>query len=145
MSEDAPDDDALDAELVAETLRAIANTNRIKLLMGLYEGRSRTDITDQLPISDSGVSNHLRTLADAGFVYKAEQGWQVTPLGEYFAIFIETNGAVVADAQRLIADAREDAREEYTEIPLPESERERTVEWRAWELVRDDLENLIDE
>lgn len=132
-----------EVELVAETLQAVANPNRIQLLTGLYDGRPRTALVDQLGISEGGVSNHLRTLADAGLLYRTEDGWQVTPLGVFFAILLEAHGDVVADARRLIAAARSEAADEYTDVPLPDQERKRAVEWRTWELVQDELEELL--
>lgn len=143
MSGDATGDERADAELVAATLQAVANPHRLELLRGLYQGRARTDLVAQLPISESGVSNHLRTLADAGLVYRTEEGWTLSPLGAFFARFLELHSDVVADARQQIKAARAEAEEEYTDVPLPEQEREGTIEWRTWNLVRDELEDLL--
>lgn len=137
--------DAEDADVVGEVLQAVANPHRLRLLHGLYTGRSRQELAADLPISGSGVTNHLRVLADADLIYRGEEGWQVSPLGGFFAVFLEEHVDVIADAARRIEAAAAEAEEEYTDVPMPDEERARTVEWRKWELVRSELESLLED
>lgn len=137
--------DAEDAEVVAGVLQAIANPNRLRLLQGLYQDQSRADLVEALPISGSGVTNHLRRLEEAGLVYRGEGGWTLSPLGVFFAVFLDEHLSLVATAVRRIESAAEEAEQEYAEVEMPDDQRERTVEWRKWELVRGELEDLLEE
>jgi len=134
-----------DPELVAAVLQAVANPNRIRLLTGLYHGRSRLDLVDDLPISESGVSNHLRTMEEAGLVYRGDDGWALSPLGVFFAVFLEEHVSVLADAMRRIESAEDEAKQTYADVPMPDEERDRTIEWRKWELVQQELEDILSE
>lgn len=134
-----------DVELVAAVLRAVTNPNRIRLLTGLHQDRSRMDLVDDLPISESGVSNHLRTMEEAGLVYRGDDGWILSPLGVFFAVFLDEHVPLLAEAVRRIEAAEAEAEQTYTDVPMPDDERERTIEWRKWELVHEDLEEILPE
>ncbi len=66
----APDDDSLDEESVAEMARALAHTARIRIVRLLLERQSciGCDIVDEIGLAQSTVSQHLQVLKEAGIV-----------------------------------------------------------------------------
>lgn len=143
MSEDAGDTE--DIAVVADLLQAAANPNRMRLLRGLHHGQSRRDLVDELPITESAVSNHLRTLEDANLVYRDENNWELSPLGTFYADWLDQHSDAVVDAVRRIDEAEATARDELVDVPLSDHERGRAINRRKWELASDELDELLPE
>ena len=62
---------------VAERLRALADENRLRLLMRLRQGPANvTTLSAELAIAQASVSKHLRVLRDVGLVAVERQGTQ---------------------------------------------------------------------
>lgn len=148
MTADDDDDAGLPVAMaetaaVATVLQAAANQHRLQLLLGLYHGVPRTALVDTLPISESGVSNHLRVLADADLVYRGEDGWQLSPLGRWLAAWLDEHVDAVATAVDRVDAAEQDARDELAEVPLADRELEHAVTRRKWGLAGD-VEDLLE-
>ncbi|QLG61975.1 ArsR/SmtB family transcription factor [Halorarum salinum] len=137
--------DADDAEVVGEVLQAVGNPHRLRLLYGLATGRSRQELAGELPISGSGVTNHLRVLADADLIYRGEDGWQVSPLGRVIADWVGGSAGDIVEAKHRLGDAQEQAAAELAEVPLSGQELERAVQRRKWELVREEVAGLLED
>lgn len=131
------------AAAVVEVMQAVANQHRLQLLLGLYRGVPRTELVSAAPISESGVSNHLRRLEESGLVYYAEDGWTVTPLGVFVADWLEDHIDEVVSAVRRVESAEARALEELDDVPLSDQEMNRAIIRRKWELARDDLADLL--
>lgn len=66
---------ALDLELMEKQLKAVADTNRLKILACLKKGEVCVcDFTDVLGISQPAVSQHLRKLKEAGIIKERKVG-----------------------------------------------------------------------
>jgi DNA-binding transcriptional ArsR family regulator len=60
---------------VVERLRALADENRLRILMRLREGECNvTTLTDQLGIAQASVSKHLAVMRQVGLVEVTRQG-----------------------------------------------------------------------
>ncbi|MEY2849244.1 MAG: hypothetical protein RI885_1911 [Actinomycetota bacterium] len=68
------------AELIARTLRAIADPTRVQILSLIVEaadGRPVTELADELGLTQPTVSHHLRILSDEGVVERSRRGRHV--------------------------------------------------------------------
>ena len=137
--------DDKDVAVVAELLQAVANPNRMRLLRGLHHGRSRRELVEDLPITESAVSNHLRTLEDANLVYRGDDQWHLSPLGRFYADWLDHHSDTIVDAVRRVDEAESTARDELAGVPLADQERERAIIRRKWELVQEELDELLTE
>jgi ArsR family transcriptional regulator len=64
-------------EKVTERLRALADENRLRLLMRLREGRANvTTLSEELAIGQASVSKHLGVLRQVGLVEVHREGTQ---------------------------------------------------------------------
>lgn len=62
---------------VVDRLKALADENRLRILMRLREGEANvTALVEQTGISQASVSKHLATLREVGLVAVARQGNQ---------------------------------------------------------------------
>lgn len=66
------------AKIVAELLKALANENRLLILCALTQGPTTVnDLLTHLHISQSGLSQHLAVLKNAGILDFDKQGQSV--------------------------------------------------------------------
>lgn len=133
-----------EAVIVVDVLQAVANQHRLQLLLGLHRGVPRAELVATAPISESGVSNHLRRLEESGLVYYAEDGWMVTPLGVFVASWLEEQIDEVVAAVQQVETAEATAREEFEDVPLSEQERDRAITRRKWKLVQEEVMEILD-
>jgi DNA-binding transcriptional ArsR family regulator len=62
---------------VVERLKALADENRIRLLLRLRKGKANVnELTEELGISQGSVSKHLAVLKQVGLVEARQQGTQ---------------------------------------------------------------------
>lgn len=70
--------DAKDAEVLARSLKALADPARLRLvsMVASADGGEACvcDLTEPLGLSQPTVSHHLRVLADAGFLNRTKRG-----------------------------------------------------------------------
>lgn len=140
------DEDAPYVQL-ADLFSGIGSRARLAILMGVYHDRSMQDVADDLGITRSGVQKHLETLLGANLVYRPETGDQtyvLTPIGHFFAAFLDHFGDALVQAVEGIEAAERDAKDEFTDVPLSERALEREVQRRKWELVSDDLIDTLE-
>jgi DNA-binding transcriptional ArsR family regulator len=141
MSDETDDEDIA---VVADLLQAIANPNRMRLVRGLHHGQSRRELVEDLPITESAASNHLRTLEDANLVYRGDNQWHLSPLGRFYADWLNHHTDTIVDAVHRIDAVEATARDELADVPLSDQERERAITRRKWELASDDLTQLLE-
>ncbi|WP_207587109.1 winged helix-turn-helix domain-containing protein [Halomontanus rarus] len=136
------DDVPRSVSVLAELFAGLGNANRLATLLGLYRGESVAAIADTVPITEQGVRQHADRLVEAGLVYRpetADELYAVTPLGVFFAVFVEEHQDAVLRVVDAVDEAEEQARAEYEEAPLAEETRERVVTERKWALVEEEL------
>ena len=126
--------------------QALGNEYRLQLLVGVHRGQSRQELVSELSITESAVSNHWARLRKAGLGYTPpdDRQYAVTPLGEFFAVFLESFGPELGDAVDAIDDAEDAAVAEF-ENTLSGEAFEQAVEQRKWALVRDELDDALAE
>ena len=74
----APDAMAAQADAAADLLKALANPQRLRILCLLIEGeRSVSQINEQVPLSQSALSQHLAVLREKGLVDTRKQAQTV--------------------------------------------------------------------
>ena len=79
----------LDEEKAAETLKALANPDRIRILKMLSERpRGFKEIKDALGVESPTVSHHLKLLAKTKMVKKGER-YEISPNGRLFLRLLE--------------------------------------------------------
>lgn len=65
----------MDIELIEKQLKAVADTNRLKILACLKNGEvCACDLTEVLSISQPAVSQHLRKLKEANIIAERKVG-----------------------------------------------------------------------
>jgi len=130
---------------LAPVFQALANENRLRMLYGVYQGRSRKELVAELPVSESAVSNHWAALRDAGLGYTPSGGgvYALTPFGQFFAVFLDEFGVMLGESVSWIVEAEEQAREENAH--LSGEVFEQAVEQRKWELVEEELTEALED
>ncbi len=79
----------LDEEKSAQTLKALANPDRIRILKMLSEGpMGFKEIKEALRVESPTVSHHLKLLTKTGMVRKGE-GYEISPNGRLFLRLLE--------------------------------------------------------
>lgn len=131
----------LSADQVLETLRAIGEETRLRIVAVLRRGElTVTDLTEILGQSQPRVSRHLRVLVDAGLVTKQREGtwafFRIVDRGPRAALIegvlasIDADDASLADDTTRLADVRERraaAASEYFEQIAPIWDEERSL------------------
>jgi len=139
MSEDTPMDiqESTD-DRVATLCRGVAHPHRIAILRGIQQDHPLTAVADALDLSRSGVQTHVDTLVDTDLVVRTgdqQDPYHVTVRGELVLQLV----AQVQPAVQRIEDARQTAEnqaaDELGDAPLPDTERDRAINRRTWELV----------
>lgn len=80
---DVDTDGEAELEELAETLFALANARRLRLLHAIDEPRTRTELADRMDVSRQAISKHVDTLLEHGFVRELA-GWRESgPVDEF--------------------------------------------------------------
>lgn len=133
-------------ETVAALFSGVANPARLTILLAVAQERSMAAVTDELGITRSGVQNHLEELLARDLIYRpasGDQSYAVTPLGQFFVVFVEEHTEILHRAVTAIETAEAEAEEELAEFPVSEEMRERAVAERKWELVEEELREAL--
>lgn len=135
---------------VATVFDAGGHPARIGALLGVYHDEPMTNIADAAGIQRQSLQPHLEKLVEAGLVYRPveQQTYAVTPLGRFIAVFIEDHLEIFVDVMAAIEEGEDQAREELRGTPenaLSAKEFDRAVQRRKWELVQQELEDLLSE
>ena len=138
--------DEFSVEDVSPLFAAIGHPARIRLVLGLYRDESVSEVVERLEMSRSAVQQHLERLIAEGLVYRPddrERTYALTPIGTYFALYLEEFGPVLDEAVDEIKSGEARAREELEPL-LSGDQLENSVEQRKWELVGERLAELLD-
>lgn len=141
MSEDAPIDiqEPTD-DRVASLCRGVAHPHRIAILRGIRQDHALTQVAAALDLSRSGVQTHVDTLVETDLAIRTgdqQDPYRVTVLGDLglqLIAQIQQPANTIEEARRTAAAQ---AADELGDAPLPDTERERAVRRRTWELVAD--------
>ena len=148
VSEDEPSD-VERWEAAAQAYSGLGHPIRVAIVETLVtkEDRPLTEVADQFDVSRSAVQKHVNKLEEAELVYRPEgeaRHYALTPLGVYLAGRLTQKSRVFAAALARVSDAEETARSELESVPLGETAMEKAVTTRKWELVEDELEEVLD-
>jgi DNA-binding transcriptional ArsR family regulator len=128
---------------LASLFDGLANPNRLATLCGTAAGRDVAGIADSLPVSEQAVRNHAERLVDAELVYRTDGGdrlYQVTPLGRFFAGFVDENRGALLDALDAVGAAESEARDRFAGTGVSDEVLAREVDRLKWELAAEELE-----
>ena len=131
---------------LAALFAGCANPARVAIIDGIRHGEAMPTVADQVGLSRSGIQKHLDTLIETGLVYRpptGEQTYALTPLGQFFAVFLDRFGDDLLAAVVAIEEAEQEAREELTEMPVSEDMMERAIAERKWKLVHNELRTIL--
>lgn len=135
-----------DWQALASLFSGLSHRARIAVLLGLYEGRSITDIVDGLDITRGALQSHLERLIDVQLVYRTEEAdppYALTPFGVFFAVFLQEHQEMLLEAVAAVEEAKAQAAEEFAEVPMSEDRVEQEVKRRKWELVGQELYDIL--
>jgi len=132
---------------LADAFEGVAHPYRIAVLRGLAADESLPAVAERVGTTRGTLQHHVEKLIAADLVYRDGSGeFVVSPLGRYVArVVMEASPDIVA-AQSLVEDAEEDVEEELAPARdvLDEAEWERKVHTRTWEVVKDEMEELLE-
>lgn len=134
-------------EALADVFSGVAHPARVAVVQGLHEDRSIPDIVEDLSITRGGLQNHLETLIDAQLVYRTGESdapYALTPIGLYFAVLLEDQEDVLLSAVEMVQEAEAQSRDEFADVPMSDEEVDKQVTRRKWELVGDELYEVLD-
>ena len=134
-------------DAVAELCTGVANPTRIAILLGIRHGWQMPTVAEKMGISRSGVQNHIDRLVTFDLVYRPESGdsYALTPLGQFFASWIEDHMEDLAAVVDALPDAEDEAADEVDTIgvELGEETRERLVAEKKWGVIREEMDDEL--
>lgn len=138
-------------ERISSVLGGLYSQPRLAVLLGLRQGRTVPEIVDQVAITRPGLQKNIEAMIDAELVYRPSEEkrtYALTPLGRHLADVIDAEADLILAVLDHI-DAREetvrDQLESVSDLPINQTEMERAIHTRKWELAKDDIEELLSE
>lgn len=131
---------------LAALFAGLANPARVAIIDGIRNDEEMPAVADQVGLTRSGIQKHLDTLIETGLVYRPpneDRTYALTPLGQFFAVFLEQFGDELLAAVTAIEEAEQEARDELIGMPVSDDTIERAIAERKWELVQDELWNVL--
>lgn len=143
----AETDNIADWRALSILFSGLSHRARIAVIEGLSEDRSITEIVDDLDITRGAMQSHLERLIGARLVYRtgeATEPYALTPIGLFFAQLLKQHEDQLLEAVELVNEAEAQAREEFADVPMDEDRIEQEVKRRQWELVDEELYEVLD-
>lgn len=155
-----------DLDRLASVINGLSNTSRLSVLLAMDENRSMQEVAEALDITRGGLQRNIETLIEADLVYRPSQPNQtyaLTPLGEYFIRWLQTNGDQLLTAlskleghEADISPQTESIREQLEDISeinadaaidpsraVSERELDRMVHTQKWERANEDVRKSL--
>lgn len=133
-------------EQLSALFAGLANPARVAILEGIRHGEAMPSVANQVGLTRSGIQKHIDTLVETGLVYRPPntgQPYALTPLGQFFAVFIDQFGDALITAVTAIDEAEQEARGDLSGIPVSDNTMERAIAERKWELSQDELQTIL--
>jgi len=135
-------------ERLSGLLHAFSQRTRLAILLGLYHENTPPEIADALDVSRPGLQSHLDQMRDQRLVRRNQSGeYQLTPLGEYFAEFIESRRDqflnVIEYLDEVESEVEAGLEESVSRESLSDQEWQRLVSAQLWEEASEPIQDQL--
>jgi len=135
-------------ETLSGIFHAFSQRTRLAILLGLYHEYSPPEIADTLDVSRPGLQSHLEQMREQRLIRRNQSGqYQLTPLGQYFAEFIEDQRDqlldIVAYLEQTESEVEEELQTTVSQSSISEQEWERLVSAQLWEDATDPVSEQL--
>ncbi|USZ68536.1 hypothetical protein NGM10_02060 [Halorussus salilacus] len=137
---------------LATVISGCANLPRLALLLGFSQGYTAQEVTDILEISRPGVQKNIERMIEADLVYRPAADdaptYALTPIGEFFASFIDDHGPVLLTALTILRDSEATIQQQLEDSPvadgMSQTEQDRLVHTRKWQETNNQIHDLLE-
>lgn len=144
-------EDTEEFDQLATLASGYANTTRIALLIGFYQGYTATDVTNFLGVSRPGAQKSIERMIDADLIYRPAADdaptYALTPLGEFFAQFFDVYGPKLLTAIAKLQETEADIRQQLQDSPmadgLNQADTDKLVHTKKWQQMDDQIRERL--
>lgn len=135
-------------ETLSQLLHAFSQRTRLAILLGLYHDFSPPEIADALDVSRPGLQGHLDQMKEQRLIHRDGSGqYQLTPLGEYFADWIESQRNqllnIVEHLDQVEEETEAELEDTLSQQSLSDQEWQRLVAAQVWEKASEPVKEQL--